>query len=482
MITVSKISWKRIALGYTLLVLIPVLSLLVIVRSGDTLKAPLYAKPAISAAAPASGATQMPDLFLLILQISVILLASRLVGKLFLLLGQPRVVGEMVAGVILGPSLLGWLAPNLFAAIFPASSLGYLNALSQVGLVLFVFLIGLALNPNELKNLGQAAITVSNASISIPFLFGGGLAIYLYPRFSNSDVTFLSFALFLGAAMSITAFPVLARILTERNLLSTRLGTIAIACAAIDDVTGWCVLAGILFLIRAHGAVTPLWVTLAGVIVFATFVIYAGRPLLRRRFEKSFHRQGALDDSNIAFLMLLVLASALITERLGIHLLFGAFLLGAVMPKDQKFVQYLLGKFESVVVLLLLPLFFAFSGLRTKIGLVHGTEMWICTGLITLVAVAGKLGGSMLAARACGIEWREATGLGILMNTRGLMELVILNIGLDIKIISPALFSMMVIMALITTFMTTPLLELVCPARWMKAHEPQQVRRHAAAQ
>jgi Kef-type K+ transport system membrane component KefB len=478
MITVSKISRKRIILGYTLLVLLPVLSLLFIIRSGGSLKAPPNTALALPAANGAIGVPQMPDLFLLILQISVILFASRVVGKLFLLIGQPRVVGEMTAGIILGPSVLGWLAPNLFATIFPAFSLGYLNALSQVGLVLFMFLIGLALNPNELKNLGHAAVTVSNASISLPFLLGGALAVYLYPRFSNSGVAFVSFALFLGAAMSITAFPVLARILKERNLLNTRLGTIAIACAAVDDVTGWCVLAGILVLIRSHGAGTPLWLTVGGTIVFAAFVIYAGPPLLRH-FETRFRRNGALDDSNIAVLTLLVLTSALITERLGIHLLFGAFLLGTVMPREQKFVRHLLDKFESVVIVLLLPLFFAFSGLRTSIGLVQGREMWLCTGLITLVAVTGKLGGSMLAARACGIEWREATGLGILMNTRGLMELVILNIGLDIKVITPALFSMMVIMALATTFMTTPLLELVCPAHWMKARELQQVRSRA---
>ncbi len=421
----------------------------------------------------------MPDLFLLVLQIAAILLVARIVGTLFRLIGQPRVVGEMAAGIILGPSLFGWLAPGISAIVFPAASLGYLNALSQVGLVLFMFLVGLALNPNELKGLGHAAILTSHASISVPFVLGGSLALYLYPRLSNGSVTFLSFALFLGAAMSITAFPVLARILTERNLLSTRLGVIAISCAAVDDVSGWCVLAAILVLIRAHNHATPLWLTVAGSAAFAFFVIYAARPLLRC-FERSFKRKGLLDDNNVALLILLVLGSALITEWLGIHLLFGAFLLGAVMPKDHDFVRHLLEKFESVTVVLLLPLFFAFSGLRTSIGLVHGARMWFYCALIVSVAVAGKLGGSLIAARTAGMKWREATGIGILMNTRGLMELVILNIGLDIKVISPALFSMMVLMALTTTFMTTPLLELVCPESWLRAQQPALLERAVA--
>lgn len=421
----------------------------------------------------------MPDLFLLVLQIAVILLVARIVGSLFRLVGQPRVVGEMAAGIILGPSVLGWAAPGFSAIVFPQASLGYLNALSQVGLVLFMFLVGLALNPNELKDLGHAAVLTSHASISVPFVLGGALALYLYPRLSNGGVSFVSFALFLGAAMSITAFPVLARILSERKLLSTRLGTIAISCAAVDDVSGWCVIAAILVLIRASKHATPLWLTLGGSLAFALFVLYAARPLLRC-FERSFHRKGQLDDNNVALLMLLVLGSALITERLGIHLLFGAFLLGAAMPKDQAFINCLLEKFESVTVVLLLPLFFAFSGLRTSIGLVHGGRMWLYCGLIVFVAVAGKLGGSLAAARVSGLDWRESAGIGILMNTRGLMELVILNIGLDIGVISPALFSMMVLMALTTTFMTTPLLELVCPASWLRAQQPSMIERAVA--
>jgi len=447
--------------GYLALILIPAAALMVILRVGTGITAPALADPRINAAS--RGAAGAPDLFLVVLQICIVLFAARVMGTLFRFIGQPRVIGEMAAGIVLGPSLLGWLAPGLWASIFPPASLGYLNALSQVGLVLFMFLIGLEVDPSELKGLGRAALIVSHASITVPFVLGATLALYLYPLLSNDRVTFLSFALFLGAAMSITAFPVLARILTERKLLNTRLGTMAIACAAVNDVTGWCILAAIMVLIRTQSAASTLWVTAGGSVAFALFVIYAVRPLLRG-FENSFRRDKALDDGKIAILILLVLSSALITERLGIHLLFGAFLLGSVMPKDHEFVKHILEKFESVTVVVLLPLFFAFSGLRTNIGLVQGGSMWFYCGLIILVAVAGKLGGATLAARASGINWRESGGIGILMNTRGLMELVILNIGLDIKVISPALFSMMVIVALATTFMTTPLLELVCPA------------------
>jgi Kef-type K+ transport system membrane component KefB len=268
--------------------------------------------------------------------------------------------------------------------------------------------------------------------------------------------------------MSITAFPVLARILTERDMLGSRLGTLAIACAAVDDVTGWCILAYIVVLIRAARSETPIWLTLGGVVSFALVMIYGVRRLLQR-FETVYRERDGLTHNMMALMLLLVLVSALCTESLGIHLLFGSFLMGAIMPKEQKFVRYILDRFETVTVTLLLPLFFAITGLRTNIGLVKGPEMWMYCGLIVLVATGGKLGGSMLASWLTGIPLREAAGLGALMNTRGLMELVILNIGLDIKVISPALFSMMVIMALVTTFMTTPLLEVLCPDKMILA-------------
>ncbi len=410
----------------------------------------------------------MLNLFTLVLQIAVILAVCRVVGSLFRLIHQPRVVGEMFAGILLGPSLLGWIAPGLSAYLFPPASLGFLNALSQIGVIIFMFLVGLGINPKELKSHGHAAVLTSHVSITAPFVLATVLSLYLYPKLSDDSVSFTSFALFMGAAMSITAFPVLARILTERDLLGSRLGTIAIACAAVDDVTGWCILAYIVVLIRSAHNTTSIWVTVGGILGFALIMIYGVRRLLRR-YQTIYRERGQISENLMALMLLLVLASALCTEWLGIHLLFGSFLMGAIMPKEQKFVRYVLDRFETVTVTLLLPLFFAFTGLRTNIGLVRGQEMWMYCGLIILVATAGKLGGSMVASWLSGMPAREAAGLGTLMNTRGLMELVILNIGLDIKVISPALFSMMVLMALFTTFMTTPVLELICPDRILRA-------------
>ena len=410
----------------------------------------------------------MLNLFQLVLQIAVILVAARVVGFLFQKINQPQVMGEMVAGILLGPSLLGWLAPDVSAALFPPASLAYLNALSQVGLVVFMFVVGLALNPTELHGYGHAAVLTSHMSIVAPFCLGGLTALYLYPRLSDDGVTFTGFALFMGAAMSITAFPVLARILTERGLVRSRMGTMAIACAAVDDVTGWCILAYIVVLVRVTHASRSAWVTIAGSIVYVLVMLFVVRRLLPA-FERAFRKRGELTDNLVAVIVVLVLISALATEWLGIHLLFGAFLMGAIMPKTPDFVSYLLHKFESVTVVLLLPLFFAFTGLRTRIGVGGGSAIWLYSALVIVVAITGKLGGSMFAARLAGMPWREAASLGILMNTRGLMELVILNIGLDIGVISPAMFSIMVLMALVTTFMTSPLLEWVYPARLLKA-------------
>lgn len=280
--------------------------------------------------------------------------------------------------------------------------------------------------------------------------------------------------------MSITAFPVLARILAERRLTRTELGTLALACAAVDDVTAWCILAYIVAYVRAGSQSRPLWITLAGVTVFALVMIYGVRPLLRL-FQSSFLRRGRVTENAMAALLLLLLLSASMTEWLGIHLLFGAFLFGAILPRDENFIHAVSEKLESITLVLLLPLFFAFTGLRTSIGLVRGAEMWMYCVLIIVVAVAGKLGGSALASRAAGVPWRNALALGVLMNTRGLMELVILNLGLDLGVINQTLFSMMVLMALITTFLTTPLLAWINPirqtARDLRAFEPDLAHR-----
>jgi Kef-type K+ transport system membrane component KefB len=402
------------------------------------------------------------NLTTLILQIAIIIGASWALAGLFEKIRQPMVIGEMFAGILLGPSFLGWLAPSLSSRLFPPSSLNNLNALSEVGVVMYMFLVGVALNPRELRERGQVVILTSHVSIVSPFVLGSGLAVYLYPRLADDSVSFTAFALFMGAAMSITAFPVLARILTDRGMLRTSLGTLAIACAAVDDVTGWCILAFITFFTRAQQTAVRPWTTLAGLTAFLVLMFCGARRVLRG-FQKQFRLQGRLSESMVALMVVFVMASALVTQELGLHLLFGSFLAGTIMPKDHEFVQYLLGKFESVTGVVLLPLFFAYTGLRTSIRLIEGSDMWFYCLLVVLVAIGGKLGGSMIAARAVGTTWQEAAGLGILMNTRGLMELVILNIGLDLGIISTALFSMMVLMALVTTFMTSPLLEWVCP-------------------
>jgi len=399
---------------------------------------------------------------LLILQIGTILIVARLVGWLFGKLHQPRVVGEMLAGILLGPSLLGWLAPNLSSNLFPADSLGHLNSLSQVGLLIFMFLVGLELDLGHLRDLGRAAVMTSQVSIILPFILGASFAVYLYPRVSDPSVSFTGFALFMGAAMSVTAFPVLARILTERNMLRTRVGSVAIACAAVDDVTAWCILAGIVVIVRASSLELPVWLTVSGLAVFVAVMGLVVRPALRR-LEMAYEKRGNLTQDLIAIILLVVLASGLITETLGVHALFGAFLAGVMMPRHSDLSRELSQKFEALIVVLLLPIYFALTGLRSSIFLITGASLWLYCAVIIALAVAGKLGGSMLSARLNGMSWRESAAVGILMNTRGLVELVILNIGLDLGILSPALFSIMVLMALLTTLMTTPLLTWIYP-------------------
>jgi Kef-type K+ transport system membrane component KefB len=445
---------SRQALTYCALVGLPVAILVAVLGRGSGAPAQDIARH--------TAERGLPSLSLLAAQVSVIILVSRVVGSLAAAVRQPRVIGEVLAGILLGPSLLGWLAPGLSASLFPPASFGALYALSQLGLVVFMFLVGLQLDVQELRHQGPAALLISHASIATPMALGALLAIYLYPRLSPSSVSFVAFALFMGAAMSITAFPVLARILSERGLTRSRMGTMAIACAAIDDVTGWCVLAYIVGRIRTADSALSLPVIVAGLVLFIVVMVWGIRIPLAR-IERTYFKRGELSDNLKAFLLMLLMLSALATETLGLHLLFGAFLAGAVMPRHPDFVAYVVGKFESLTVLLLLPLFFAYTGLRTNIGQLKGYSMWWYCVLIILVAVAGKVGGTSVAARFGGMPWRESLALGALMNTRGLMELVVLNIGLEIQVISPTLFSMMVVMAIATTMMTPPLLHWVYP-------------------
>jgi len=416
---------------------------------------------------------------ILIMQIGTILLVSGVLGRLCKRFHQPRVMGEMLAGILLGPSLLGWVAPGISAALFPPGSLAALNALSQVGLLVFMFVVGLELNPRLLQGRGRAALLISHASITMPAFLGMLLAIYLYPRLSNDHVRFTHFALFLAISMSITAFPVLARILTERRLLRTEVGVMAIAGAAFGDVTAWCLLAVVVALVRAgYLSGMSFWGTILGSFAYVGVAIFLLKPLLARLI-KWLQGRGSGAREIVPVCLLAAFGSALITEGLGIHAVFGAFLIGALMPKDREFVETLTERLEGVT-LLLLPLFFAATGLRTSIALVSGAEMWFYCALAVAVAIVGKFGGATIAARASGMGWRESGAIGVLMNTRGLMELIVLNIGLEIGVISPALFTILVVMALVTTFMAGPLIELIYPKR-ISDQEPAAVAAEMAA-
>jgi Kef-type K+ transport system membrane component KefB len=395
-----------------------------------------------------------------LIALAAVLIVGRVLGLLFRYVGQPPVIGEVIAGLMLGPSLLGAVWPEAAQFILPASVAPYLGVIAQLGVILYMFLVGLELNPGALRQRAGATISISQASIVVPFLFGAGLALILYPRLANNHVPFTSFALFLGVATSITAFPVLARILTDRHLQKTPLGILALGIAAINDLAAWCLLAFAIGVAQARvgGAFIVLGLTVAYIAVMVLLV----RPIAGRflaRFDAA-----PLTPGVVAAVFAALLLSSLATELIGIHAIFGAFLLGAIIPHDSAIAQAFTRQLENLVTVLLLPAFFAFTGMRTRIGLVAGLEQWVLCGLIVLVAIGGKLGGTLLAARLSGLGWREAAALGLLMNTRGLMELIALNIGLDMNVISPTLFAMMVLMALGTTLATAPLLHLVIPA------------------
>lgn len=417
---------------------------------------------------------------LVLIEVLIVIGLSRLVGLGCRWIKQPLVIGEIVAGIMLGPSLFGLIAPDLAAALFPAEAVPFLNVLSQVGLIFFMFLIGLELNPKYLSGQLEIAILTSHVSILVPFSLGTLIAVLLYPLVSNASVSFTAFALFLGAAMSITAFPVLARIITENNLQGTRLGTLALTCAAVDDVTAWCVLALAIAVART-GSINGAFPTIIAALVYIGFMVTAGRWFLTR-VATYYQRTGQLNQLLLAGIYMGVVASALITEIIGIHLIFGAFLLGAVMPKNADLVREIAEKTEDFVLIFLLPVFFAYSGLRTQIGLLNSPELWLLCAAILAVAIAGKYVGTYIAARVGGIEKREASALGWLMNTRGLTELIVLNIGLSLGVISPLLFTMLVIMALVTTFMTSPLLEWTYPKRLIKLDVMEPEQRHEVSQ
>jgi len=396
---------------------------------------------------------------MLLLQIISILIVSRLFGYFFAKIGQPTVIGEILAGIVLGPSLLGYFYPQAFNFLFATSSLGNLYILSQVGLILFMFTVGMDLNLGELKEKMGKIYVISHASILIPYFLGMLLAYFVYNEFAAGHTNFLPFALFIGISLSITAFPVLARIVQEKGLSKTHLGTLAIASAANDDVTAWCILAAVIAITKTGSFLSSLY-TIGFALLYVLVMLLIIRPFLKR-IGQIYSNSEVLNKSMIAFLFLLLILSAFTTQVIGIHALFGAFLAGVVMPPIPAFRKIVIDKIEDVSVTLLLPLFFVFTGLRTEIGLLNSPYLWSICGLFILVAITGKFVGGAFTSRILGESWKDSLSIGILMNTRGLMELIVLNIGYEMGILPPAIFAMLVIMALVTTFMATPALSII---------------------
>ncbi|MFP9099776.1 cation:proton antiporter [Flavobacterium sp. RHBU_24] len=398
-------------------------------------------------------------LALLLVQIITIIFVARFFGWICRKLGQPSVIGEMIAGIVLGPSLVGHYFPEYSGLLFPKGSLTNLKYFSQLGLILFMYVVGMELDLSVLKNKAKDAVIISHASIIIPFTLGLILAYFIYAQFAPPGVAFSSFGLFLGIAMSITAFPVLARIVQERGLHRTRIGAMVITCAAADDITAWCILAAVIAIVKAGSFVSSLYI-IGLSIIYVLLMLVVVRPFLKRIGDLYSQREN-ITKPVIGIFFLTLLISAYTTEIIGIHALFGAFMAGAIMPENMRFRSIFIEKVEDVSQVMLLPLFFVFTGLNTNIGLLNEPYMWQICGLIILVAVMGKFIGSAITARYVGQNWRDSLTIGALMNTRGLMELIVLNIGLELKVLSTEIFSMMVIMALATTFMTGPALDLI---------------------
>jgi len=427
--------------------------------------------PAMSATPTATSATGGGDwwqgtyealrqpLPLLLIQLILIVTMARLFGAHSARVGQPAVIGEMIAGIVLGPSVAGALAPGVFQFVFPAESMGALRMLSQVGVILFMFVVGMELDLKKMRGQARTAILVSHVSIVLPYFLGTFFSLFIYESFSARGINFSSFALFMGVAMSMTAFPVLARILEERGMTKSHLGSMALTCAAVADVTAWTILVFVVAVVKARNPANCL-LTIGLLAVFVGAMLFVIKPLLRRLPVAKMGVSSEPTQNMVVAVLVVAFGAGLLTEVIGIHVLFGAFLAGMVMPRESDFQLRVRERLESFSAAFLLPLFFAFTGLRTQIGLVSDwASVSVCLGLV-LVATIGKLGGSMLTARWSGMDWHDSFALGALMNTRGLVELIVLNIGFDLGILSPRVFTMMVVMALVTTCMTGPLLSL----------------------
>ncbi len=461
----------RTALSYIITLSLFGLGVFVIVRMGEQLpvKSAVVAvttSPTIASSHPIDVSSSLQQLVrnikqplsILLLQMLSIIIVSRIFGYLLQQIKQPSVIGEIIAGIVLGPSLMGWVFPEASHFLFSPESIKSLQFISQIGLVFFMFTIGMELDFKLLKGRATDAVVVSHASIIVPFFLGMLLSYFIYTDFAPVGVKFLPFSLFMGIAMSITAFPVLARIIKERNLSGTSLGTLAITCAAADDVTAWCVLALVVAIAQA-GTISSAVITISLSFAFVMLMFFVVRPFLLRIRETKTERHSIV----IAFLVLLI--SAYCTEIIGIHALFGAFIAGIIMPEMDGLKHQLTEKIEDVSLIVLMPVFFACTGLNTQIGLLNTSYMWVVFGFILLVAVTGKFVGSAVAAKWMGQSTKDSLSVGALMNTRGLMQLIVLNIGYSLGILTPEVFAMMILMALVTTLMTSPFLDFV---NWME--------------
>jgi Kef-type K+ transport system membrane component KefB len=461
--------------GY-LALLVGGVGLFFLVRAfGDELSAPLLPVDARPVGRPMAG--QVDVVLPVAATLAAVIALGFVLGRAFRYLGQPPVIGEVVAGILLGPSLLGAISPETAHLLIPPPTSdpkgqvpAALQAVSQLGVILYMFLVGLELNAARLAGRAHATVAVSHSSIVVPFVLGAVLALGLYPIFSHRGVPFTSFALFMGASMAITAFPVLARILTDRGLDKTDIGGVALGCAAADDVTAWCLLALVVGVAQDELGTAARVIGLA--IAFIALMFLTVQPLLRRVTRIWDTHPGVLPPLAVSGTFLVVLLAALTTEAIGIHAVFGAFLLGAVIPHDSRIAREFTAKLKDPVTVLLLPAFFAFTGMRTQLNLMNDWESWLWCGAIILVATLGKFGGTFGAARLTGLSWRDAAALGTLMNTRGLMQLIVLNIGLDLGVISPTLFAMMVVMALATTAATAPVLQWLIPRTPDEGRQP----------
>lgn len=445
-----------------------VIAILAVLQFGNSSLAPIEGAPAAAKTATA-GATDLwsvwrsnltQPLARLLLQIVLIIVVARGLGSLARrVFGQPSVIGEMAAGIALGPSLFGAIAPDAFAWTFPPESLAFLNVLSQTGVILFLFGVGLEFRWHHVRHQAHTAVVVSNVAIVFPFLLGVIAALALYRGHAPAGTSFQAFALFMGIALSITAFPVLARILSERKMLTTSVGSLALTCAAIDDVTAWVLLAFVVATVTSGGSFGTVFLTLTLTAAFVGGMVLIVRPVARRLFQIA-PDQDAFSSERVAAAMALLFACALATEVIGIHALFGAFIAGATLPATDDYRSGLRERLEGFTSVLLLPLFFAFTGLRTQIGLINDwSSVWISVGII-LLATIGKLAGSAVAGRLMGLDRTTSFVLGALMNTRGLMQLIALNVGYDLGVISQEIFTILVLMALVTTTMTNPLVDL----------------------